>query len=78
MANRGRPTQLKRQRERARQDRHKVKEARRLESKARPHRPVTPGEDPDLEGIQAGPQPLADWQLDVEPDVVEPDVEEES
>ena len=55
-----------------------MKEARRLESKARPHRPVTPGEDPDLEGIQAGPQPLADWQLDVEPDVVEPDVEEES
>ena len=28
-----------------------------------------PGEDPDLEGIQAGPQPLADWQLDVELDV---------
>ena len=69
MANRGRPTQLKRQRERARQDRHKVKEARRLENKDRPPRPVTPGEDPDLEGIQAGPQPLADWQLDVEPDV---------
>ena len=76
MANRGRPTQLKRQRERARQDRHKVKEARRLETKARPPRPVTPGEDPDLEGIQAGPQPLADWQLDVED--VELDVEKES
>ena len=43
-----------------------MKEARRLESKDRPPRPVTPGEDPDLEGIQAGPQPLADWQLDVE------------
>ena len=74
MANRGRPTQLKRQRERARQDRHKVKEARRLESKDRPAREVTPGEDPDLEGIQAGPQPLADWQLE---DVDEPEPEPE-
>ncbi len=48
-----------------------MKEARRLETKDRPPRPVTPGEDPDLEGIQAGPQPLADWQLDVELDVEE-------
>ena len=24
------------------------------------------GVDPDLEGIQAGPQPLQDWQTDVE------------
>ena len=56
-----------------------MKEARRLETKARPPRPVTPGEDPDLEGIQAGPQPLADWQLDaldVDSDVS--DVEEKS
>ena len=46
-----------------------MREARRLETKARretPTRSVMPGEDPDLEGIQPGPQPLADWQLDVD------------
>ena len=64
MATRGRPTQQKRQKERARQEQRKVKEARRQEAKDRRlAAPVAmPGVDRDLEGIIAGPQPLTDWQ----------------
>jgi hypothetical protein len=54
-----RPTQNKRARERARQEKQQQKAARRLEAK---HRKVsTPdhasGEDPDIAGIVPGPQP---------------------
>jgi hypothetical protein len=57
---RSRPTQNKRARERARQERQQNKAARRLEAKARkdtsaPSAP--PGEDPDIAGIVPGPQP---------------------
>jgi hypothetical protein len=57
---------MKRHRERARQERQKLKEARRLEAKARRENaaPPPPGEDQDLAGISPGPQPLADWQKD--------------
>ncbi len=64
MANRGRPTQTKRQRERARMERQKMKEVRRSEVRARksdgPARPTD--HDPDLEGMVAGPQEMPDWQ----------------
>ena len=64
MANRGRPTQTKRQRERARMERQKMKEARRSEVRARksdePARPTD--HDPDLVGMVAGPQEMPDWQ----------------
>ena len=54
-----RPTQNKRARERARQEKQKDKAARRLEAKARkassPGGPA--GEDPDIAGIVPGPQP---------------------
>ena len=54
-----RPTQNKRARERARQERQQLKAARRVEAKAR--RAATPtdrsGEDPDIAGIVPGPQP---------------------
>ena len=64
MATRGRPTQQKRQKERARQEQRKIKDARRQEAKDRkaaaPAPP--PGVDRDLDGIVAGPQPLTDWQ----------------
>jgi hypothetical protein len=57
--NRARPTQLKRERERAKLERRKEKEAKRAEAKAR--RAVGPrpagGEDPDIAGIVPGPQP---------------------
>lgn len=55
-----RPTQNKRARERARQEKQKDKAARRLEAKARKAQTVGPpseGEDPDIAGIVPGPQP---------------------
>jgi hypothetical protein len=55
-----RPTQVKRARERARQEKQQNKTARRLDTKAR--RTTTPtqrgDEDPDIAGIVPGPQPL--------------------
>lgn len=52
---------MKRQKELARRDRQQLKdrrrEQRRLESVERRQR-AAPGEDPDLVGIVAGPQPL--------------------
>jgi hypothetical protein len=68
MANRSRPTLLKREREKARVERQKQKTARRLEAKARrdaaPRRSTD--EDPDIAGIRLGPQPRAEWQDDAE------------
>jgi len=62
-----RPTQNKRARERARQEKQQTKAARRLEAKAR--KASTPaasgGEDPDIAGIVPGPQP-SPWGDDVE------------
>jgi hypothetical protein len=56
---RSRPTQNKRARERARQERQQNKAARRLEAKAKKQSgtPTAPGEDPDIAGIVPGPQP---------------------
>ena len=64
MANRGRPTQTKRQRERARIDRQKMKEARRSEVRAKKSEsgPRPTNYDPDLEGMSAGPQEMPEWQ----------------
>ena len=64
MATRGRPTQQKRQKERARQEQRKIKEARRQDAKDRRAAapPPPPGVDRDLDGIIVGPQPLAEWQ----------------
>jgi hypothetical protein len=54
-----RPTQNKRARERARQEKQQQKAARRLEAKIRKaNEPDAPaGEDPDIAGIVPGPQP---------------------
>ena len=64
MANRGRPTQTKRQRERARMERQKMKEARRADTRGRREtataRPTD--HDPDIAGMVAGPQAPPDWQ----------------
>jgi hypothetical protein len=64
LATRGRPTQQKRQKERARQEGRKIKDARRQEAKDRKATapPPPPGVDRDLDGIVAGPQPLTEWQ----------------
>lgn len=54
-----RPTQNKRARERARQERQQSKAARRAEVKQRKSSSPTSagGEDPDIAGIVPGPQP---------------------
>ena len=54
-----RPTQNKRARERARQERQQMKAARRLEAKQRKASATDSpaGEDPDIAGIVPGPQP---------------------
>ena len=64
MANRSRPTLLKREREKARIEKQKAKEARRADRSQRPaQRSSGDGVDPDIAHIQPGPQPLADWQI---------------
>ncbi len=73
MAKNSKPTSQKRAREKARIDRQKEKEQRRAE--ARERKAASPpresgGEDPDLAGIQPGPQPRPDW-LDDEEEVEE-------
>ena len=60
LVNKSRPSQQKRQR----QERRTEKQARRQEAAAQKANNPTraDGVDPDLEGIQLGPQPLQDWQ----------------
>ncbi len=57
--NKSRPTFVKREREKARRERQQQKTARRAEAAAR--KATQPragdGEDPDIAGIQLGPQP---------------------
>jgi len=67
MAKNSRPSFQKRAKERARQERRKEKDARRLQSKERRANaaPGT-GEHPDIAGIIPGPQPLPP-QFDLPP-----------
>lgn len=60
MANRSRPTLLKREREKMRLEKQQQKAARRLESKERRASapPRDAKEDPDIAGIRPGPQPI--------------------
>jgi len=61
------PTIVKRERERARLAKRQQKEARLAEASARraaARKPASGGEDPDLAGIQLGPQPTPDWLKD--------------
>ena len=70
MANRGRPTLQKRQKERARQDKQKDRVTRREDAKLRrasaPDRTDT--NDPDIADITPGPQPLPAWPEFLEED----------
>lgn len=66
MAQRSRPTLMKREREKARMERQKMKEARRADRSQRPVDRNASGIDPDIAHIKPGPQPLADWQIEVE------------
>jgi hypothetical protein len=70
MAKSTRPTGSKRAREKAQQERQKEKEKRRAEARERrANAPARTGdEDPDLAGIQPGPQPPPDWMLEPSPE----------
>ncbi len=60
MGKNSRPSFQKRAKEKARQDRRKEKDARRLETRARRevNASAPTGEDPDIAGIVPGPQPV--------------------
>jgi hypothetical protein len=65
MAQKSRPTLMKREREKARLEKQKQKAARRADKSRRDQDPSrTDGVDPDIAHIQPGPQPLADWQIE--------------
>ena len=66
MAQRSRPTLMKREREKARMEKQKMKEARRADKPTGPSQRAADGIDPDIAHIKPGPQPLADWQIDPE------------
>ena len=71
MAKKTKATFEKRQKEKARQQRQKDKEAQRLLNKERRASagPRLEGEDPDLAGIRPGPQPLPEqWRYADEQD----------
>jgi hypothetical protein len=59
MANRSRPTQAKRVREKALQEKRQLKAMKRQDAKERRDQrgPAAEGEDPDIAGIVLGPQP---------------------
>jgi hypothetical protein len=63
LANRSRQTFLKRQKERARQEKQRLKAEKRQQRKAdRDTTDPALGEDPDIAGIVPGPQPHA-WDV---------------
>jgi hypothetical protein len=76
-----RPTQSKRQRERAQADKRKEKAERRQQSRARRAAVAPPpsGEDPDIAGIRPGPQrsPYVDMIGELAPEADEADVVDE-
>lgn len=78
MAQRSRPTLMKREREKARMERQKMKEARRADRAQRPNERAANGVDPDIAHIKPGPQPLADWQIDAQDEEKSDDTSKES
>ncbi|OGP51963.1 MAG: hypothetical protein A2Y79_11840 [Deltaproteobacteria bacterium RBG_13_43_22] len=68
MANKSKATFRKMEKEKARQQKQRDKEARRLQSKTlnTASGPKTSDEDPDIAGIRPGPQPLPEQWDDVE------------
>ena len=75
MAQRSRPTLMKREREKARMERQKMKEARRADRSQRPNERSADGIDPDIAHIKPGPQPLADWQVELQEEATEDNAE---
>ena len=71
MAQKSRPTLMKREREKARVEKQKMKEARRADRSQRSSDRPPDGTDPDIAHIKPGPQPPADWQLEIEEETSE-------
>ena len=71
MAQRSRPTLMKREREKARMERQKMKEARRADRSQRHLQRAGEWTDPDIAHIKPGPQPLADWQVELQAEETE-------
>ncbi len=71
MAQKSRPTLMKREREKARVEKQKMKEARRADRSQRPGDRPSDGTDPDIAHIKPGPQPLAEWQIEPEEESTE-------
>ncbi len=71
MAPNARPTAAKRNREKSLVERRQEKAARRRDAKERKASigPRQAGVDPDIADIKLGPQPPADWQLDVDVEI---------
>ena len=65
----------KRAREKAQQARQKEKQQKRLEAREKKGSGDASGEDPDIAGIQPGPQPRPEWLDDAEAETDEPDTE---
>ena len=77
MANRSRQTFIKRQKERARQEKQRIKAERRVQRNTDRVKLDASGEDPDLIGMVPGPQKQA-WELmDVLTDAEQLAIEEE-
>ena len=70
MAPNARPTAAKREREKSLAERRQMKSARRRDAKERKANtgPRIEGVDPDIADIKLGPQPLADWQVEDNPE----------
>ncbi len=65
MANRSRQTFIKRQKERARQEKQRIKSERRVQRNTDKVKTESiGGEDPDIAGVVLGPQ-AQDWLMDV-------------
>ncbi len=62
---------MKREREKARMEKQKMKEARRADRSQRTSERSGDGIDPDIAHIKPGPQPLADWQLEIQEEAAE-------
>ena len=75
MAQRSRPTLMKREREKARMEKQKMKEARRADRAQRPSDRAANGVDPDIAHIKPGPQPLADWQIEAQDEATDDSTE---
>jgi hypothetical protein len=66
---------MKREREKARMEKQKMKEARRADRAQRPSDRAANGVDPDIAHIKPGPQPLADWQIEAQDEAADDSTE---